>query len=87
MNKKERRLALATALQSASPATTIIEDLTVSADSNLLSTRARGPQVLMFQAYEGNIAFRFPMPISEKPEYIQRQSEKSEGCIEEKNRI
>ena len=29
MNKKERRLALATALQSAAPSTTVVEDLMV----------------------------------------------------------
>ena len=29
MNKKERRLALATALQSAASSTTVVEDLTV----------------------------------------------------------
>ncbi len=29
MNKKERRLALATALQSAAPSTTVVEDLSV----------------------------------------------------------
>lgn len=52
MNKKERRLALATALQSASPATTIIEDLTVSAGYKieLPKMRAREPVGLRVQA-------------------------------------